>query len=375
MYPITTHSQVSELHKDPELEKMYENLEQKEIPAAFAKGTTDGPEGRPFTGSFYNVEFISPVISSVQSLIDYNYSKHQPLCDVALAQKIRNDADAKIISLKNEKRAKTSELAIALTEERIKKAECPSTVHTKINDAMKVVAALTEGGLIYLTLQGVSASTMTNILSAVIVSIAAYYGIGVAANYVVSASNLKQRRLRYLFVLGLGFIFSLSLGIARGVVNQEAININAQIEGTFVTNTSGSMFPVVIISFLAYWTCLATELRYFRNAQEKAQLKELEEKHQQVIKLGNEVSEIKQQIDAVEHEVTTHSNLLMRRQVYAAAYESRLVTLAQRIVDTYESANLNFRIDHICPDFFNQTRVFNFKLYYSTLLNHSKQPA
>lgn len=372
METTISHITVSTNYTDPELEALYETLIQEQLTAATVKGKNDGKDNKPSNVQHYKVQRLNLIKSAIQTLININHSKHQPLCDMAVMQKMRSDSNAKLHDLRNEKKVKEVSLEQARNDEKQKKAQLKTGLIPKLHYFVIYLFGIMEGGLIYTVLRMQSDSLLANLLVSCAVTFFASYGLNVGAEYIANGLTKTKQRIRYVVVLIVGFAFSGILGLMRSDMNNETAAINAQIDMSTVLVSSNPLLYVVV-SFLSFWVMLALELKYFKSKEEKARIKDYDEKRKEVEGLEREFNAIQEEIDSITEDVDSNSDLVLRRQEYAASLEHRLITLAQQIVEHYEATNVDFRTDHQCPAFFGEKIDFGFTLFYQHLFTPLNQ--
>jgi hypothetical protein len=358
-------------YTDPELESSYAFFEQEQMTKAEINGKHDGKNHQPSDARRYKVQTISSLRSAVQSLIDVNHLKHQFLCDVGYAQTIRKDTEKVLNVLRNESKATELKLANVKNEEQQLKCDGDYGWSTKMQRGILLAFALVEGALTYLVLKNISSSFVLNILLSLTIMFVAGTGLNVGANHIATAATPYNRRVRYAVVLSVGLLFSIVIGYSRGNLNNQALAMETLIAMDTPAPRSNAL-PFMLISFVAFWVALALELKHWRSPADKAKIKAYKDKQREVAQYEKEVQKIQVDIAEANRQLTMKTDLVLRRQIYARDFEMRLISLAQKLVDTYESANVEFR--HECPKFFGEKVDFEFSLHYQDLLKTSKQP-
>lgn len=359
-------------YSDPELEAVYEQLDREQLIKAEVGGKHDGKINQPNDIHTYKVQTIGPLRSAVQSVIDLSHAKHQLVCDVGYVQKIREDADAKVKEIQNEEKQKAMQLAKARKEEKALHHTSKKGWSEYMRYSILAAFALVEGSLTFLVMKRQSTSALLNILLALAVMFIASLGLNVGAHYIASALTPRKRKFRYAIVVAAGLLFSLCLGYGRAQMNNEAAAMEAQISQDAPIQSSSAL-PFVFISFFGFLIALGLELRHTLSPEEKAKQKAWQEKHNEVVQLERELAQSQEEINSIESEVTHKTDWIFRRQVYARDYEIRLVSMAQKVVDKYESTDVDFRKDRQCPSFFGEKIDFQFQLYYQNLFPSQKQ--
>lgn len=359
-------------YTDQELEAVYEQLDLEQITKAEVGGKHDGKINQPNDPHTYKVQTISPLRSAVQSVIDLSHAKHQLVCDIGYVQKIREDGDDKVKEIQNEAKQKAMQLEKAKQEEKALQHTSKKGWSTHMRYFILAAFALVEGSLTFLVMKRQSTSALLNILLALVVMFIAGVGLNVGAHYIASAPTPRKRKLWYAIVVAAGLLFSLCLGYGRAQMNNEAAAMEAQISQDAPLQGSSAL-PFVFVSFFGFLIALGLELRHTLSPEEKAKQKAWQEKHNEVVRLERELAHSQEEINSIENEVTQKTDWIFRRQVYARDYEIRLVSMAQKVVDTYESTDVDFRKDRQCPFFFGEKIDFQFQLYYQNLFPSQKQ--
>lgn len=361
-------------YTDPELELRFEEVKHDLLTTAEIDGKHDGKINQPTALRQYKVQTIAPMSSSIQAVIELNHSKHQLICDVGYVQKIRKDADEQVKALQNEEKA--IEGVIQKKKEEVERLRCdePNPLKTWLYYGVLIALVAVEGGLTYLVVQQMANSVFVNILLSLAVVLITGIGLHASARYINAADTAKKRKWRYALVLGAALLFAIVLGVARTSVNNDAATLNSQI-AMEAPSAANSALSYVAISFMAFWVALALELRYGKRPEDEMKQKAFEEKRKELAALTAEAQRIGIQINEINHEVTHKCDWILRRQVYARDFETRLMALGQQAVDKYESTNLDFRTDRQCPEFFGEPIDFGFKTYFQHILNPSKQHA
>ncbi|RZK12945.1 MAG: hypothetical protein EOO46_01270 [Flavobacterium sp.] len=360
---------------DLEMEGKFETIKKEELSASAVNGKLDGEKGEPATAPYYWSQTVKPVVSKIQSEIDYNYSRHPFICDAATVEGLRSAAKDQVAILQNEKQEPMLALPKAQEEEKALKAKCRFDGLPWSRRLSKTVFGITEGLVTISAIKPISSSIVTDVIAISIIAWISYFGIQTAGSFIVNATDSQQRKKRYWNVLILGLSYALLLGYCRAELNNESLALDAQIAGVRAANNNGALL-LFLASVIVFMIALHVELSHALTKEEKANLKAYKQKQHEVMTLETTIRQLDDQIDTIQKDTENKIDIMRRRQFYAASMEVRLVTLAQEIIDTYEKNNLNKRRGAPCPEFFNQ-KIDNsmFKLYYHHIHEKTNTPA
>lgn len=90
-------------YTDPVFETYFENLERDQFSVIGIQAKQDGLANKPFSFHHHKIQVIEPIKSVFQKALEFNYSGHQPISDLAIGQKQRTGI-AEIISIKEKER-------------------------------------------------------------------------------------------------------------------------------------------------------------------------------------------------------------------------------------------------------------------------------
>lgn len=255
------------------------------------------------------------------------------------------------------------------------KSKLKNTISSRLRIIIPAIFGAAEGLLIFNLLQSASFPTLVTFFLALVIALAAGFGLHLGAHFICKAKTPISSRIRYVIVLSLAFLVALALGIWRATIYNDTVNINSQIElhSNSSTHASFSPWPFVVISFISFLVALAFEIKYWQSDEDKKKQKNYEDKTRELRKIEQEYKDLINEIHGLKTSSNLDSGLIIRKQEYAAINEQRILTLAQHILSHYEGVNVEYRIDGDCPSFFGQSITPHFKLYFSELFNNIKQ--
>jgi hypothetical protein len=366
--------QLQSSYSDPEFEATYQDLE-KELAVYYVDAKQSGLMSSPTTFKQHLIRVITPIKSTVQKVLDLNYSRNQMLSEMAIVQSLRSTASDKAFGLEKEKNENEKNLVPLRNELMTLEGKCKRGLSTLLRIIIPAAFGICEGILVYSMLSGSSLPFLVAFFLALLSALVAGFGLHLGANYICKATTLQIKKMRTAIVLIIAFLVAYALGIWRARSYSDASEINSQIDLHQPASHSAdfSPWPFVLISFISFVVALAFELKYWLSDEERKQLRLYEEKKAEVRKEEQAVQLLKTEIESVKVASTSDSASVMRRQEYACTNEERLLSLAQYTLSRYESINVEFRKDNQCPDFFGEPIDFGFKLYFVPLFNTIKQ--
>lgn len=327
-----------------------------------------GIVGKPIDANFYNVQTRSKIQSTLQPLVNLNYQRHSPVTDVATTSEFRKRAaeEAGILNSKSNGAEKQYESL---------KKECEnlrSRLHNRLSNFLRIAIPAAFGSseavLTKMNLTSASLPTGYSIPIALAIGFVAGWGVHLAANYIQSARTPFERKKRFWTIVVIGLVCSAALGLWRAFLLHDAATINAQVAMQSQDRSSQfTAFPIIVLSFLFFLVALAAELKFWISPQQKKLLSDYEKKKIEVRLAKDEWDHLEYQKKEINTKVAQFSAETLSRQEYAKAFETRILALAKKLQDLYESTNLDHRIDNICPHFFGQQNNFDFTLYFNNL--------
>lgn len=361
-------------YTNPEFEAYYTKLEKEQLAIAAITGQQDGLVGKPASKRHYNIQIISSFKAAIQKAIDYNYSLFPPISSIAVTKELRNSAAENILLLEKDKNAKEKKLLFLQHEQTELKGKV-NYISSKLKLIIPAIFGISEGVLVYTILQTASFPGLVKFFLSIAIALASAFGLSLGANFICNATTTPKKQQRFAVVILMAFIVAAGLGIWRAGLYSTSMHINAQIdEGGHATQTdSFSSLPFILISFISFVVALAFEIKHWQTDEQKQRVKQYEEKLAEVKKIEQERQTIKKQIDTTKQEISVASAQTMQQQEYAFANERRLISLAQQMVNQYESANVEHRLDGSCPSFFGEPITADFKLYFADIFNTIKQ--
>lgn len=370
---LSKSTSILESYSDPHLETYFENLE-NDLSVFDVKAKQDGPENIPSILKQHSIGVIIPIKSVIQKAIDFNYSRNQMYSDIAVVQGLRTTASEKAFTLEKEKNEKEKKLVPLKNEQKGLKEKCKYLISSTLKIFIPALFGICEGVLTYKMVLTNSLSVIVAFFLALLTALIAAFGLHFGANFICKAKTVHLKRIRYLIVLSIAFVFASALGFWRASSFSNSSDINSQIDLHQQTSSSAnaSLWPFVIISFASFLVALCFEIKYWLSDEEKKQLKKYEEKSAEVKKEELAVKALNREIEDIKANSNFDSASIMRKQEYACGNEYRLVSLAQQVVSRYESINADFRKDNQCPAFFGDQINFDFKLYFTQLFNSIK---
>ena len=365
---------LTESYSDPEFETYYNDLE-KNVSVFDIQAKQDGLTNSPNTLKHYKVQVVTPLKSTIQKALDFNYSKFPPVSDMAVMQNLRTNSDNKVFELTKEKNDKERKLNQLRGEQKHLKASCKIGLSSKLRVIIPASFGLIEGFLVFDMARNTSLPFIVCVFWGLLTALVSGFGLHLAGNYICKSKTPFQAKRRWITVIAISFVVALSLGLWRANSYSEASNINSQIDPTQTAtpSTEFSPWPFVIISFVSFLVALAFEIKYWLTDEEKKNLRKYEEKSEEVKNEEHQYNLLKQQIDDIKTKSAFDSGRVMRKQEYACSNEQRLLSLAQDVINRYEGINVDCRKDYQCPAFFGEQINFGFKLYFTPLFNSLKR--
>lgn len=364
-----TKQTIHESYTDPEFEAYYETLEKEQLALAEVQAKHDGAVNDPKSPKHYLIKFITPVKHVFQKGLDFNFSKFQPLSDVAIMQNLRTTATDKVTTLIKEKNDNEKKAAVLKNEQKGLKAKLRSNISLKLRRIIPVIFGGCEGFLVFNMLQSTGLPFFVCLFWGVLTMLVTSFGLLLAANFICKTKTNFQLKLRWTIVLVLAFGVALALGIWRASTYNEVSQINSQVSLNHAASHSHSYspWPFVVLSFVSFLVALAFKVKYWINDDEKKKLKAYEDKCAEVNKAEKQRADLEYQIDRIKSNSASDSASVMRKQEYACGNEQRLLSLAKQVVSRYESVNVEFRKDGHYPEFFGEPIDFGFQLYFTKM--------
>lgn len=355
---------------DPVFEDFFKTMESEQLGMSSIQARQDGLLNKPIDHRTYLISVVTPVKTVIQKGLDYNHAITQPATNIAIGQNLRAKALEDVSVKEKEKNAKEKIFLVAKGEEKQLKAGLRNRLSSKLRIIIPAAFGFCEFVLTYNLLESASFPVIAKFFLSAVIGLCTAFGIHLSANYICKAKTRLEQRKRFFIVTSLALAVAIGLGVWRANLYGDAIGINSQIDlnqTAFVEHFSP--LPFIIVNFVAFLVGLLFELNFWQTDEEKWLLKLYEEKAQEVKKIEQEFIGLKNEIDDIKLNSTSDTALVIRRQEYGQANEQRLLSLAQQVVNNYESVNLEFRKDGECPTFFGQHINNDFRLYFSQFFN------
>lgn len=362
---------------DPEFEALFQKLEMEQPALAKIQAKQDGLTNSPMSKEHFWVQTLNPLKATFQKVLDINYARFQPVSDVAVIQNTRKTAEEKVHELTGELTEQSKKLELLQQEkEHLKKSIRPGMTSWK-RRIIPFLFGITEGYLVFDMFSDSSLSFFVCLIWGILAALITGVGLHLGANYISKAATERQKKWRTAQIVLSALALSVVLGTwrANNYSNSSSVNSEVDLGSTASTVTHYSPWPFIIFSFAAFIVGLFLEIKYWISEEEKNRMKRYEEKCKEVKAAEQRVQEITKQIDEVKASAAYDSALIMRKQEYACGNEHRLMSLAREVLNIYESTNVEFRKDRLCPPYFGQQYDFGFSLYFIPLFNTIKQTA
>lgn len=371
MQQLTT----TESYVDPIFEDYFKKLEREQLSAISIQAKQDGLMNKPTSVRHHTTQTITPLKSVIQKALDFNYSRHQPISDLAIAQQQRTIASDGI-GIKEKQKNAIEKIVLQLKEECCcLKDNLNCTISPRLRNLIPVSFGISEGVLVFNILQSAAFPALLTFFLAIVIALASAVGLHLGANFIRKALTKAAIIKRYVIVLSLAFVVALMLGVWRANLYTDTVNINSQIDlnSSASAATSFSPWPFVLISIISFIVALAFEIKYWQSDEEKKNQKKYEDKSKELKNAEREYKDINKEIDTLKSTSSSESGCTIRKQEYACSNENRLRTLAQQLINHYEGINVEYRPDGDCPAFFGELINTDFKLYFSDIFNKLNQ--
>ncbi len=368
----TLTTQVS--YRDTEFEIFFASLEKEQLALAEIQARQHGLAGKPINVRQYQILMIAPIKSVIQKALDWNFSRHQPVSNLAIGKELRLTAIDKAGLLQKEKNEKEKKLLInkhALNELR---PRIGNPLSPKLKIGIPLALAVGEGALVYANLQYASYPFIMILFLSSVIALSAGTGLHVAADWIMKAPHKHAKLHRHIIVIGVASIVAAALGIWRSQTFNQASSIQAQVDLDPLNTPAHyiSAWPFIAVSLIAFIVALSFELKYWMSSEHQECCKKYNDKKKEVAKGQQEQIILQKKIDATKATMTKESGSILLKQEYAAGNEYRLTTLAMQIIRHYESVNCEFRNEAQCPVFYGEPINFDFKLYFTNFFTPKK---
>lgn len=361
-------------YRDIEFENFFVSLEKEQLELAEVQAKQHGLAGKPTNIRQYQILMIAPIKSVIQKALDWNFSRCQPVSNLAIGKELRSTAIDKAGLLHKEKNEKEKKLLInkhALSELRPK---IGNPLSPKLKIGIPLSLAVGEGALVYANLQYASYPFIMVLFLAFVIALSAGTGLHVGADWIIKAPDKQVKLRRHIIVIGIASIVAAALGIWRSQTFNQASSIQAQVglDPVYTSAHNISAWPFIAVSLIAFIVALSFELKYWMSSEQLECCKKYNDKKKEVAKGEQEQIALQKKIDATKGTMTKESGSILLKQEYAAANEYRLATLATQIISHYESVNCEFRNEAQCPVFYGEPIDFSFKLYFENFFTSKK---
>lgn len=359
-------------YTNPAFEEKFEKLGQEQSILMMVSGKQDGLKGKPRNTQEFEIAIVNPLSSSIQTLVDFNASIHQVVSDVAIAQKARNEFVRQIAENEAEQDSEERRLALLKANADTLEKELPRKIPASRRYLLPVLFGLIEAGLFYDLLAGSSYPRYVAAILGLLVGIVGGCGIYLGANEIHRATTIKAKRKRFIVTLIIAAAVSLALGAWRNQVYREATVLESQIALNEQHAPQSSMIPFAILTFASFLICLLFELRLCRSRVHIKKWEELDRLKTEIKAGEQNIEDFKAEHAKLQTTYAAELGLVMRKGQYASQNERRLTGLLQRLLQEYEAANIQFRLNREIPSFFGQDWSHHLTFHFSKLFTHQK---
>lgn len=320
------------------------------------QGDTDGKRKEMITSGHYRIRTIDVTTSTVQGTIDDIKRILLPAIPAFKAIEAEAAANKRLDTLK----ANLSSKEIQLVDKQSHYKLLPGDAYKRRQHKVLYIFMLTAAGIDSIIayssfLSGGYSyfiSGLYSMLAAALIASAHF----VVTPLIKKALSNKERNVRTLLAILMGALFFIVMGNARTEALSE-IDISV---GGVSQDFTMKRFIMPMIGFLVFVVILLFSLQVYCSKWERKNQFEREKLAKQIRGISREISLLKEEIEAIPHEVTKQKQQARELFYYYKTAVKRCENIAIQAVFAYRQAFVSSRISVEVPDFMLETPKFLF---------------